>query len=249
MVLACHPDDDTLGFGAMIRKEMAAGKKVYVFMVTNGSATNVIAHLNGQATNAWCTYTHSPAAEQYPTVAGVGLPLQQTDVEIARQAEFEQAMLTLGVAGFRYGSFPDGDVASFQADLRAAVLQYAADIGGMIDLKAHTWINKVGTTVVEDHPDHLAVGAVAKAIAASAPAWLASLRYFIIWGLHGTSFPGLNVGTISVTGEDAGRVVMAARCYGAWASQDGRYAFGEHSVHSAIAAMEAANGQFSLYHA
>jgi len=248
LVVCAHEDDDTLAMGATIRAEQAAGKKVYVLMCTDGEATGAISWLNGTGVNSWVGYQHDPAAEAYQTLAGTGLPLTTDDIKAARRAEFERAARTLLVAEVRYLSLPDGGVQA--ADVQAGIEAYAADIvaanGGLVDVKAHTWVNTSGGVVVEDHPDHLAVGAAAKAVATSAPSWLHSVRYFIVWGLHGSTFPGLTVARVNVSGADAGRVVMARRCYGDWAPEAGRYAIGDHSVHAALAALEA--DPHSLYH-
>ena len=40
LVVAAHPDDETLGFAGVIESAIAAGRPVYVAVVTNGAAVS-----------------------------------------------------------------------------------------------------------------------------------------------------------------------------------------------------------------
>ena len=79
LVIAAHPDDETLGSAGVIESAVAAGRPVYVAVVTNGSLPSVA----GPISTAVCG-------------AGVGAPSGVALLGLTRERESEAALAYLG---------------------------------------------------------------------------------------------------------------------------------------------------------
>jgi LmbE family N-acetylglucosaminyl deacetylase len=99
LVLAPHPDDETLGCGATILRKVAAGTPVHVLVVTDGR--------------------HSHRSASLP-------PLELAEL---RRKEMAQAAERLGLAGtaLSWAGFEDGTVAEHEAELAALVGRLVAE--------------------------------------------------------------------------------------------------------------------------
>lgn len=99
LVLAPHPDDETLGCGATILRKVAAGTPVHVLVVTDGR--------------------HSHRSASLP-------PLELAEL---RRKEMAQAAERLGVAGdaLSWAGFEDGTVVEHEDELAALVGRLVAE--------------------------------------------------------------------------------------------------------------------------
>lgn len=145
VVIAAHPDDETLGIGGTLHQLGRAGTAVTIIVATDGEAA----------------YGDDgpPPAE----LAG------------RRRAELVEAMLALGLtADIRFLGLPDGHLSSHEAELTDAVSAVLHDVARQIDVAAAqprtvvlaTWLN-------DPHPDHAAVGRAARtaALASGCDLW------------------------------------------------------------------------------
>lgn len=222
--IAAHPDDETLAMSVAIAEHLAAGQDVHVLWLTDGTASGVRSKLNGAGTATWWGVLHDPAAEGYA-------PLTEADLGEARVREGTNALKALatgysGTLTIHRAGLLDGSVTQAQAE--AAIVALADQIapGGPIRVKTHTWVPQL-----DAHPDHIAAGAAAKALAASDPTRFGDVRYYILppyW-----TDPDLTLVVEAWDNPtDAGitaRVRNAIKAYGAWAPPE-TYAVGWHSV-------------------
>ncbi len=171
LFVAAHPDDETLMAGVAIAEHVAAGQQVHVLFLTAGGASSVINMLNATgAPSSWWGTAHVPAEENYSTLSVI-------DFMNARLTEARTAVrcLSAGLPGtltVHLGGLLDGQVT--QADVQAKILAVADQIapnGAPVRVKTHSWL-------VDIHPDHLAAGGAAKALAAQGDRF-ADTRYYI----------------------------------------------------------------------
>ena len=148
VVVAAHPDDETLGLGGVLHRLARAGAWITVVVATNGEA----AYGGGAA-----------AAE---TLAGT------------RRRELDDALAALGVAAdVRLLSLPDGGLSAHDdqlADAISAVIHQrrpgSAQQSSRVVVLA-TWLH-------DPHPDHAAVGRVARTAAYAAGC---DLWWYPVW--------------------------------------------------------------------
>ncbi len=225
LFVAAHPDDETLAMGVAVAEHVAAGRDVHVLWLTDGGNTSARTAINGGATSAWWGVPHLPEAEGYT-------PLDLAGVAAARVRESGNAVRCLASPGtlttHRAGYVSESMTQTFtQAEAQAAIVAVCDVIapGGAVQLKGHTWL-------VDNHPDHLAVGGAIKALAAADPARFANPRFYVL----STYFADPRLSQVADQFDlptDAGitaRVRNACRAYGAWAPAQGLYAVGYHSV-------------------
>lgn len=222
LFISAHPDDETLMAGVTIAEHLAAGQEVHVLFLTAGGASGVINMLNATgAPSAWWGTAHNPAAEDYSTLSVI-------DFENARLTEARTAVrcLAAGQSGsltVHLGGLQDGAVT--QADAQAKIVALAdavAPDGGLVRVKTHTWL-------VDNHPDHLAAGAAAKALALTTR--FADTRYYIeapYWSDSRLSQVTTSWDTPG-SSDISARARNACRAYGAWAPPR-TFAIGYHSV-------------------
>lgn len=234
LFVAAHPDDETLAMGVAIAEHVAAGQAVHVLLMTDGDGSDAIDVLNGIETSGWWGLLHSPAAEGYA-------PLTPASLAAARVVEAETAArcLAAGLSGtltLHRAQLPDGAVTAAAA--QAAILTVADLIApaAPIRLKGHSH-------VVDNHPDHLAVGVAMRALRTADPVRFADIRHYILppyWA--DARLSQVTESWDAPTNADIrARAVNACRAYGAWAPDAGRYAVGWHSVYQTFFAPLLAN--------
>ncbi len=161
LVLAPHPDDETLGCGAAIMAALAAGRPVTVALLTGGGGSH-------------------PRSRDYPPEAMVAL----------RRREFAEALARLGAAGGAsveslYLDLPDTAVpheATALAPIAARLRDRVVD--GGIDTVWATWRG-------DPHTDHVAAARLADLLASRCAETGLTLtrRDYAVWGRFGAALP------------------------------------------------------------
>lgn len=233
LFVAAHPDDETLSMGVAIAEHVAAGQDVHVLWLTSGTASGVINQLNGTSVGSWWGLPHDPAAEGYQ-------PLTPLSLGLARIAEATAAVrcLATGLPGTlttHEAGLPDGAVT--EADAAAAILSVADAIApnDPVRIKTHSHL-------VDNHPDHLAIGAAAKQLKVDDPDRFGDLRHYVL-PPYWTDARLSQVSEAWDHPTDAGitrRVRNGIRAYGAWQPEAGAYAIGWHSVPTYFTALDTA---------
>lgn len=160
VVVAAHPDDETLGAGGLIGTAAAHGIQVTVIIATNGEAS----HPNSP--------THSAAS-----------------LAAVRRVEVVAAVRALAPeARVRLLDLPDGDLARHHAGLADAVLAAVLDDpaaetppAGPAPAEAAPALWLVAPWRHDGHPDHAAAGSAAARVAARTGA---RLLEYPIWAWH-----------------------------------------------------------------
>jgi len=162
LVLAAHPDDETLGAGGLISAAAAHGLPVTVIVATNGEAS----------------HPHSPTHTA-------------EDLAAVRRVEVVTAVHALAPgARVRLLDLPDGDLAQHRNSLEEALLEAIFDEPGSETTSnapasaPAIWL--VAPWRQDGHPDHAAAGAAAALVADRAGA---RLLEYPIWAWH-WSTPG-----------------------------------------------------------
>ncbi|WP_297368806.1 bifunctional PIG-L family deacetylase/class I SAM-dependent methyltransferase [Cryobacterium sp.] len=161
IVLAAHPDDESLGAGGLISSAAAAGIPVAVIVATNGEAS----HPHSS--------THTPA-----------------DLAAVRRVEVVTAVRALAAdARVRLLDLPDGDLVQHRNSLEEAIWDEALreeapgePPTGTADAPApaaDTWL--VAPWRQDGHPDHAVAGAAAALVAQRTGA---RLLEYPIWAWH-----------------------------------------------------------------
>lgn len=218
LFVVCHPDDETLTMGVPIAEHAQLGQDVHVLLLTRGQASGVRGRLNGTTArpSRWWGVMHDPAREGYE-------PLTLDEFGAARVREAVNALGCLGPVTIHEADLTDGEVS--QADAEDAILAVADTIapGGAVRLKTHTH-------TVDQHPDHLAAGAAARALAERHPGRFGDTRYHVLpsfWDDPRAAELRARWDT-PYDDEIAARVVNACRAHGAW-SPPHTFAIGHHS--------------------
>ena len=162
LVLAAHPDDETLGAGGLISAAASQGIPVTVIVATNGEAS----HPHSP--------THTPA-----------------DLAAVRRVEVMAAVRALdSEARVRLLDLPDGDLAQHRNSLEEAIWDEAmrdktrgSVSTGTADATAATAVNLwlVAPWRQDGHPDHAVAGAAAALVAERTGA---RLLEYPIWAWH-----------------------------------------------------------------
>jgi LmbE family N-acetylglucosaminyl deacetylase/SAM-dependent methyltransferase len=154
LVVAAHPDDETLGAGGLIGAAAATGIPVSVIVATNGEAS----HPHSP--------THTPA-----------------DLAAVRRVEVVAAIRLLAPeARVRLLDLPDGDLAQHRNSLEEAVLEEMVagwPGAGREEAAPATWL--VAPWRQDGHPDHAVAGTAAALVAARTGA---RLLEYPIWAWH-----------------------------------------------------------------
>ncbi|WP_241984726.1 bifunctional PIG-L family deacetylase/class I SAM-dependent methyltransferase [Cryobacterium adonitolivorans] len=135
IVVAAHPDDESLGAGGLIAVAGQLGMAITVILATNGEAS----------------HPRSPT-------------LTPDDLAAVRRVEMVNAVRALAPAAtVRLLDLPDGDLSQHRNSLEEAVSQeVAAEEAGSWPARA-TWV--VAPWRLDGHPDHAAAGEVAAFVA------------------------------------------------------------------------------------
>lgn len=220
LFVAAHPDDETIAMSVPIAEHLRAGQDVHLLQVTRGTASGVRRAINGETTSAWWKTRHYPNDEGY-------VPLSLAAFGTARITETRSAVRLLGTGypgtlTFHEAGLSDGAVT--EADAADAIRNVAEALGGTVRVKTHSHL-------VDDHPDHLAIGKAARSLKISDSAHFGDLRHYVLpdyW-----TDPRLSQVTKSWdTPADVyvrSRCLNAYRAFSAW-SPPRTYAIGYHSV-------------------
>lgn len=205
---APHPDDETIGYAATIFDHVAAGRSVFVELMTHGRATGVRTTLGDGGSDPW-----HPGAHTYT--------LTPDQIGDARIAEFKQAMASLGVTGIKISDFGDGNLTA--AEVGQRVSWWIAHDPGGLSLKGTAGAQDPRIAGGTAHPDHQAVW---DALVGSG---FGDLRGWLVY--HYDSGAGAFSRQNSFTGQPACAAKRTALgSYGLWDPPNNRYAIGYHSV-------------------
>ena len=158
MLVAAHPDDETLGFGGVLARYASEGAETSLVTATRGERGRYQAHRFG--------------TPEHPGAAALAR---------IREAELRAAAAALGIGRVRLLDYEDQQLD--QADVREAVGLIAAEIRAA---RPHVVLT-FGADGGYGHPDHIAVSQfttaalVAAASHASAPHQVQKL-YYLAWG-------------------------------------------------------------------
>lgn len=240
--VAPHPDDETLGAGVSIAEHVAAGRDVRILAMTDGTGSGAIRKVNGEQWSPWWGVWHDLTAEGYQ-------PLTPAEFGAARMRELISAVGCLGVPAhhvYRASDLLgepvlDGSVTQDQA--RRAILALVATLdpaAGNPGLWGPSWL-------VDDNPDHIAVGQAIKALGVEDPVTYADRRHWVLPPYWQDARLGQIAGEFYDVPNDIGAEVAitiqrrarnACLAYRAWAPRQGMYAIGYHSVDGMFALMD-----------
>ncbi|MBN9200455.1 MAG: hypothetical protein ABS61_02115 [Microbacterium sp. SCN 70-18] len=150
LVIAAHPDDETLGVAGLVHSVAQRGVPIRVVIATDGENS----HPDSP--------THTPA-----------------DLAARRQTEVRDALgVVAPTATLRLLHLPDGTLGDHEDDLTAALQEEIAALTGMTDAAPHR-ILVASPWTGDGHRDHRIVGALAERVATEAgatvrgyPIWL-----------------------------------------------------------------------------
>jgi LmbE family N-acetylglucosaminyl deacetylase len=156
IVLAPHPDDETLGCGGTIRLLIEAGKEVKVVFLTSGEKADT-EHpksrlpLTSPVKGGEFIRVRSTLARE-----GVRVPAKQeyhmTEYALLREREAEKALKILGVSDYGFMRFPDRGIHERYEDVLHTILKTVEEF------KPDTIY---APSMVEVNPDHRTAAAVA----------------------------------------------------------------------------------------
>lgn len=226
-----HPDDEIIAAGLSLRQHLEVGRDCYVLTLTRGTASGVLAQLNGTGINSVWGMPHDPTAEGY-------IPLDEAGFGAARYAETLTALKVIASgAGATVTVLEAGlqDQQVTEAAVHAEILDVYAEIctpGEALWLKTHTDILAAGGGPLEN-PDHTAAGLAVRQLSVDQPAIFGNVRFYVE-PEHWTDAP--------VVARHLSRIFPAAgtrqtaatldayESFRAWAPEVGRYAIGRQSV-------------------
>ncbi len=223
ILVAPHPDDETLGGGVTAGQHVSAGRDVHILLLTRGTGSGAREQLNGQQQSRWWGLVHNPTAEGYA-------PLTAEAFGKARFDELTTAAVCLGGAEVHEAGLTDGSVTV--AEAKAAISALVAKVGQGAGVCAPSW-------VVDDNPDHLAAGQALRELAAEQPTVYAEVAWYVIpeyWAdprLHQVAWSWV----APADEQTSNRVRNACRAYAAWHPPHS-YAIGYHSVDFMFAKMD-----------
>lgn len=138
LILAPHPDDETLGCGGTVRLLIEAEKNIKVVFLTSGERGD-------------------PAQEVPPVVqfSGSAAGSCVTDYSLMREREAERALRVLGVSDYAFLRFPDRGIHENNTDVLRRLLETTDEF------KPDT---VYAPSMVELNPDHRAAAALAMEI-------------------------------------------------------------------------------------
>lgn len=193
LVVAPHPDDETLCCGGVIQRVLRAGGRVSVVWITSGDAERT-----GLLLLEHVVFTNPARARQFG---------------VRRMAEARAAASRLGVAGGGqlFLGYPDGGLRELLARPResaytsrstgASAVPYADALfpgqpysGGNLERDFATVLERVQPTLIlapspaDSHPDHRATGLLAMAVSRRSGV-LPRVRYWIVHGGEGWPSP------------------------------------------------------------
>lgn len=223
ILVAPHPDDETLGAGVLVAEHVAADRDVHILLLTRGTSSVARLELNGSRTSRWWGVTHDPAADGYA-------PLTVDAFGQARYDELTTAVRALGGGQVHEAGLTDGQVTVGQA--KAAIAALVTSIGRDAGVYAPSY-------VVDDNPDHRAAGQALRELAAEQPAAYGDVGWYILpryWSDARLKQVAPYRDAPSNT-QISDRVRNACRAYSAW-HPPYSYAIGYHSVDDMFALVD-----------
>lgn len=200
-----HPDDEALGMAGAIAEHIAAGRDVFLELMTHGEGTGVIRTLRNGGAHGWHAGTHS-------------FTLSPSEIGDARLSEFFDSAMALGVRGVHVSDFGDGDLTQEEVDSRID-FWLSLDLDGL-SLKGTVEEPRTATDS-RPNPDHAIVW---RALLASGHT---DVRGYQVYRYSsGTAGRARDVRIEAWC--DTKRAALDA--YKVWAPNEGRYAIGYHSV-------------------
>ena len=145
IVLAPHPDDETLGCGGAIRLLRESGKQVKVIFLTSGDQAD--------PSNKLSKILRHENPPNPPLLKG-GLPDQShlTEYALLREREAVKALKILGVSDYEFLRFPD----------RKLDMYFESALGRLLDvMKQYAADTIFSPSMIELNPDHRTAAALA----------------------------------------------------------------------------------------
>ncbi|OGQ92765.1 MAG: hypothetical protein A2284_12420 [Deltaproteobacteria bacterium RIFOXYA12_FULL_61_11] len=214
-----HPDDESLSMGGAIAEHVAAGRAVFVELLTHGDKSGILTVLGNGKSCDWHEGTHQYAL----SVEAFGM---------ARVQEFLAATARLGVTGVVISDFGDQNLTPSEVESR--ISWWLRNGGEGLSLKGTAGgMDDQSKTGVPAHVDHTAL---AEALRRSGHN---DLRLYLSY--YAQSGLGTFDATIDLTAKgfcDEKRAALAE--YGRWAPAAGRYAIGKHSMGTLLTAVSEA---------
>jgi len=242
-----HPDDEVLMACVAIVEHVLAGHDVHIVTLSRSLSSVVFDYLNGtdpgpghSSISTWWGVPHAPADEGYEI-------LTPDEFGAARIHERDTAIncLRSGIGTITTHETPDllGGFTTQQVTDALLVVCDQINPGGPVWLKSHSHL-------VDDHPEHVAVGQAIEALKSSDVSRFGNVRHYVLPRYWNDS--RLTQVTESwdwpTNASVAARAVNALRAYGAW-DPPISYAIGYHSVYSDMfAPMLTAPGVRNMYH-
>lgn len=224
IVVAPHPDDETLGAGLMIAQNIAAERDVHILLLTRGTSSGVRNEINGDGKSHYWGVPHDPAAEGYAL-------LTKDAFGKARYDELTTAVASLGGAQVHEAGLIDGSVTV--PDAKAAISALVARLGSTdVGVCTPSW-------VVDDNPDHRAAGQALRELRSEHPTtypeagWYVLPEYWSDQRLQQVNWSWLTTADPQLSS----RARNACRAYAAWHPPQS-YAIGYHSVDFMFAKMD-----------
>lgn len=125
IVIAPHPDDETLGCGGTIKLLSEAGKKVKVVFLTSGdkAAGPDLPSSAKMTGKRWRTLLGKALRESGKISAGKHV----TEYALSREEEAEEALKVLGVRDYEFLRFPDRELHEVYEDVLSVLLKKARE--------------------------------------------------------------------------------------------------------------------------
>lgn len=215
--------DDEMFMGGAIAKDVQDGKRVYVVLVTDGSASVVryyISRVKNRVFKGWEDYNYRMLYQRWRYYE----PISTKEFSLARNGEFLQSVQTLGVpdTNIFFGNSNDPDVTSSLIKDGSLKKEQAKQLVEEIEKKVG--VGTFNTLFPDDgnqHPDHHALG-----LGLEEANILSKKRYFFEHPVNGFVLPI----------EPSGRLakLRALMSYFVWSPAQGRFAVGAHSVENRL---------------
>ncbi|MFO0761326.1 MAG: PIG-L deacetylase family protein [Byssovorax sp.] len=207
---SAHPDDESIGMAGAILEARAAGRLVFIELMTHGEKSAARARLDDGLTDTWHPGIHHH-------------PMSEAAFGEARVREMRDAAVRLGVTGVVINDFPNG--ALTRAEVLGRIETWLARGLPCLSLAGTAGPQDPTTAGGEPHPDHIAVWDAL--IASGHP----DVRGFLVYDHgHHAGHPNIVVSIAPYCAQKA----FALDAYRVWAPQRGRYGVGFHSVRTLI---------------
>ncbi|MEV1063369.1 PIG-L family deacetylase [Streptomyces sp. NPDC050263] len=226
-----HQDDLALWFPKGAAHHALAGRDTHLVSATDGSTSVIRAALNGEADNGWWGGYHYPARE------GIPAPLSPDDFAAGRDRELLHAAPQLGIRRANvHLELGTRGAAITVAQAEALIRRYEDLYPGAGHYTMH-WL--------DTDPTHAALGQALRNLALSEPGTFADCRW-VVRTSQAATIPGAveYVVPAALQAQAFHMARSSAKCFGAWAPEQGMYAIGQHSVPADFAAVGAGRSEW-----